>query len=343
MEHLAVSPALCLTLESFSAGHKGWWAANSRIECLKKRNLALGLCRAELISEAVPLETVFFTVLLLGISTPFTENIDDYGKEHLIGARAILSVLLQQEEFKHSPTSRQLLAYYIWWDMACSFSINTRNPQELPPLSTSDVFAVINYQHQPLGSHFAGCMVEVYHLLGLLLRYCMQILRGSVRDLEYEEMLEQALLDWQPTQVRDEDVLFGEAFKMHGLIIFYRICHLRSANVGDGASIKPSLIGEIHEYATKIVSMILPLQIGTPFWNSLIVPLLTAGAELSIDDLALRNNVREAFSSVCFQCRTNTLMRARDLLEEVWVIRDSGGDISYMELMLQKGWNFSLV
>ncbi|KIW16246.1 hypothetical protein PV08_06297 [Exophiala spinifera] len=340
VEHLAISPALRFAIESFSAGHKGLWGPNSRVEFLEKRGLALSLCRAELASKAVPLETVFFTVLLVGVTTPFMGNIDDYGKEHLIGARAITGLLLQQDESERSSKIGQILAYYTWWDMACSFCID---PQELPPLSTSKVLSIIGRETQPLPSRFAGCMVEIYHLLGLLLRYCMHVLRGGVRDAEHEKTLERALSDWNPMRVLDEDVIFAEAFQKHGLIIFHRVCHMRSADFDEGAGPSTALTTQIRQYAITILSTVLNCQIGTPFWNNLTIPLLTAGAELTMDDQALRENVRQALSSVRFQCQTITLMRAQNLLEEIWSVRDRGIKISYLELMLLKGWNFSLV
>lgn len=338
VEHLAISPALCFAVESFSAGHKGNWGADARVAFFEKRSLALGLCRSELTSKTVPLETIFFTVLLIGLPTPFMENIDDYGKEHLIGARAVLNLLLQQDKSAHIPNIEQLLAYYTWWDMACAFSVDS---QELPPLSTSEILSTIARDAEPLASRFAGCMVEMYHVLGLLLRYCGQLLRGGVRDPEHEQTLERALTDWHPTQVREEDVLFAEAFQKHGLIIFYRVCRMRPVDSDNGSN--TVLKTRLHEYATTIVSMVLPHQIGTTFWNGLTLPLLTAGAELTRDDQVLRDTVREGFLSVCSQCRTNTLVRAKDLLEEIWILRDSGIEISYLELMVQKGWSFSLV
>ncbi|KAJ9614729.1 hypothetical protein H2204_014502 [Knufia peltigerae] len=345
IEHLRVSPALCLALESFSLGHRGCWATKSRVEFFEKRSHALSLCREELTSKAVPLETSFYTVMLLGLTTPFMEDIDDYGKEHLIGARTILEILLRQNDSTRDPKIEQLLAYYTWWDMSCSFSVD---PREIPALSTSEVLSVTSRGDAgPVGARFAGCMVEIYHLLGLLLRYCMQVLRGGARDPEHERTLELALTSrYRPDRIRDEDVLFAEAFRNHGLIILYRICRIRRTTDVQGGmpwTDNSSVASRIHGYALKIISLVLPTQIGTPFWNSLAIPLLTAGSELTVDDQVLRNNVREAFSSVLNQCRTNTVARAKDLLEEVWIRRDSGIEISYLELALQKGWNFSLV
>ncbi|KAK5050571.1 hypothetical protein LTR84_003853 [Exophiala bonariae] len=341
IEHLAISPALCFALESFSAGHKGRWALDSRVQFLEKRSLALTLCRSELIARHVPLETTFFTVLLLGISTPFTENVDNYGKEHLIGARAILAILLQQDKVVHSPRIEQLLTYYTWWDMACAFSVD---PLELPALSTVEVLSTVSRASQPTKPRFAGCMVEIYHVLGLLLRYCMQLLRGGVRDLEHELTLEQVLTGWHPNSNREEDILFAEVFRKHGLIILYRVCRMgKFTTDGNGESPDGRSALLVHIYATEIISMVLPHKMGTAFWNSLIPPLLTAGAELTSDDEALRHSVRDAFSSVCSQCQTNTLERAKNLLEEIWLLLDTGIEISYLELMLLKGWNFSLV
>ncbi|KEF62030.1 uncharacterized protein A1O9_00002 [Exophiala aquamarina CBS 119918] len=338
IEHLAISKALCFALESFSAGHKGHWSLSSRVQFLEKRSLALALCRSELIARHVPLETTFFTVLLLGISTPFMENVDNYGKEHLIGARAILAILLQQDKVNHSPRIEQLLTYYTWWDMACAFSID---PLELPPLSTVEVLSTVSRATQRAKPRFAGCMVEMYHVLGLLLRYCMQLLRGGVRDPEHEATLERVLTGWHPNSDRDEDMLFAEVFQKHGLIILYRVCRMGCFTLVENPDGLWALL--VHNYATEIISMVLPHKMGTAFWNSLIPPLLTAGAELTSDDEALRNRVRGAFSSVCSQCQTNTLERAKNLLEEIWLLRDSGIELSYLELMLLKGWNFSLV
>lgn len=361
LEHLAVSPALCFALKAVSAGHKGSYTREAEVEYLENRSMALRLCRAELASNSVPLTTIFFAVLLIGISTPWMGDIDDYGKEHLMGARAILNTLLAREEdgsSAYSPIMEHILAYYAWWDMGCSFSVD---PRELPPLRTLDLLSTTSREPQSLNLRFGGCMIDLYHLLGLLLRYCMEVLRSGHTDPTYEERLERKLLDWHPSRARDEEeALLSGAFQRHGLIIFYRVCRLRRAcvvaaddepwpgqNEGEEEDEEEAeaaaLKAQIYQHATEIVSMILPKEINRPYLNALSIPLLTAGAELTVHDRELRHQVLETFASVYDECRNNTLYRAKGLLEELWILRDGGREISYLELMVQKGWNFTLV
>lgn len=340
MEHLARSPALCCAVQSISAGHKGFFDKDSRIESLVKRSMALNLCREELGTKSIPLTTAFFTVMLLGISTPWLGPMDDYGQEHLMGARAILDEILAQDTSAHDPILEHILTYYTWWDMACSFSVSL---QELPPLKTPDFFSAISDEQGPLKPRFGGRAVEMYYLLALLLRYCMAVLRDGPRDYLYEDWLELELLDWHPSGLNDDEELLAEVFQKHGLIIFYRVCRIRSPEIEEYTELDEPRTAQIHRYAVEIVSKILPKQFGRPFLNTLTVPLLTAGAELTIWDSDLRSQVQQAFQSACAECRNNTLFRAKSLLEEVWSVRDSGVEVGYLELIVQKGWNFTFV
>lgn len=214
IKHIAISPALSFAIQTWTMGYQTGFNRAAEVEFLEKRSRALSLCQSELVSKSTPLTTIFFTVLLLGISAPWMGNADDYGKEHLIGARAILNVLLTQEKSAHNPPAHDplvsaIIAYYLWWDMSCSFCLDS---QELPPLSSLDLSSTTDPGVQPIDSRFGGCMVEIYHILALLLRYCMRVLRGEPRDYLYEERLEGDLLNWHPSRIRDEEVLLAEHF-----------------------------------------------------------------------------------------------------------------------------------
>lgn len=341
MEHLAISPALGYALQSISAGHRTGFARDSKAALLEKRNMALTLCRAELVSKTTPLTTAFFTIMLIGISTPWIEDIDDYGREHLFGARAVLEILIEQERGNRSSILEQILAYYAWWEMSCSFSIG---PQYLPPLNSTSFLSSVKPLLPPLKAPFAGCMVGMYQSLALLLRYCMQVLRSGCRDYSYEDQLERELLDWDPGRADEGEALHAEAFQKHGLIILYRVCRARSHDChGLWLDEDKPVETQIHQCAVDVVSKILSYQIAQPYLHLLATPLLTAAAELQSQDHVLRDQVRQTFVSLGTEIRTNTVFRAKELLEELWALADKGVEITHLELMLKKGWNFSMV
>lgn len=205
-------------------------------------------------------------------------------------------------------------------------------------------------------------------------RYCRRVCDTGIRNVDEENHLENMLLGWKPEGDNEALVTVGEAFKIHGLINL--AISKRDALLTDRSDMDDFLSTQ-HIDPTLLMASILspPPSSGTEFHteedpsvreenirkqaivvvrsltsirdthsctNLQAIPLLTAGSELAAEDHEERELVSQRFRALYSINHIRSNLRALDLLLELWELRDAGTVMSWLDLMLEKGWSIMM-
>ncbi|CAG9993024.1 unnamed protein product [Clonostachys byssicola] len=337
MEHITASESLLHAIQSISAAHRRFFDRDSRVDCLKERDQALQLVQAELGSKKVSLLASFFTIFILGISSPWIdESVQDYGLEHFLGARATLDIILSDPANWTDPTVRVITGYYLFWDMAIAL---LGEPLDLPALDTDDMSAIVESM-QDYCHPIAGRSAKIFYLLGLVGRYVRRVMSDGKRDLFFEMNTEDALLVWEPTEVNTHVRSLCNSFRSQALILLYQV---RSFSPLPLLEHQDHIEGQIHSHALSAVSQLLDTPVTQHCFNIQAIPLTVAASGLKSADSDLRQQVVTRLKAIYSTSRVRTILLATSLLEELWELHDAGVHITYVELMLSKNWKLTLV
>ncbi|CAG9994386.1 unnamed protein product [Clonostachys byssicola] len=354
LEHAKRAPSLIRTLQSVGAAHQQFFDPSKLARCLEERSCALKLVQKELTTrQAEDLFPVFLTVFVLGLSTAWINDPGpEWGYEHLRGARAIINMILHQEE--SSPFCEFMIEAYLYWDMACAFLV----PSHLhEPLNTPEMFAAVSrcaQKYHPIG----GYAIEIFYLLGSLGRYCRMVVDTGIRDLVLEATFEEQLTEWEPNRENIELGWISDAFRYHGLINLHAICyrrpdrHREADQMGYDAitdlfnaeshldstaqSVMPEQSTRI--YALHVVRTLTQIPSSHPCTNIQAIPLLTAGSELTAEDCVERELVRQRFQAMYSLNHLRANLASLHLLEDLWALRDAGQTVTWLDLMLSRSW-----
>ncbi|KAF2653656.1 hypothetical protein K491DRAFT_661532 [Lophiostoma macrostomum CBS 122681] len=337
---LPACPWLASVLQSISAAHENNFDPGKSTACFVERGRALTAFARQLEAPNPPLAPMLLGVFLLGVSSSWIESDpSQYGAEHLTGGRAIFDMLVDAEKSKRDHMDWFAIGTYVYWDMACSLLVDSA---KLKPLNTSKIYAAVSdmrWSYHPM----AGRAIELLYLLSTLGRYCRSFISFGERDLELELTIEEQLVQWlSPTEGEDPELMaLSEAFRDHGLILLYRIC-------GPSPSSTDRLLEEeikehrIVELALKAYDALSRIPSSSTRHIMLPIPLLTVGSELREEDEPKRKEVIERFGVLRSMNRTPVNLWAIEVLEEVWEYRRKGIRASWVEVMLWKGWTFTL-
>lgn len=340
LRYLAASPSLVHAVQSVGAGQETFFDRPSLGTCLEERGRALKLVRQELaISTRPPLPSLL-TVFILGVSTSRLESQPQtYGKKHLNGARAVINLVLSDKGMTDDPLVKFLLGWYIWWDICCSFIADS---DDLPTVDTSKILAIL----QPNSDAFHpmnGFFSELYTHVASASRYCRRVLDHRGRDPAYEVEIETKLLVWKPDDRNPHLARLSIAYRNHALIILYNTCPnpgppMRTITSDDSLEMIEGTEAITRFYAMQSLQNLL----STPMHEACVIfqtmPLLTAAAELKEGDASLRRDAIIRCKGLYSICRIAVMLRCIDLLDELWALRDSGVEITWMELSLTKSW-----
>lgn len=345
LEYLHISPSLMPTILSISAAHERFFKKDCLETCLEERGKALLLLQKELGGRQQPHPITFMTVFMLGISTPWIDpSSSQFGYEHLNGARALIELILNPSTNTDSKFAQLALGTYLYWDMACSFLVDP-NQQSTISSSIPEAVAKIAGDFHPI----MGYSAEIMYTLANLGRYCRSFIDLGIRDKALEEEFETRLLAWRPTTKNTELILLGSSFRNHGLINLYRICgrtgcrieeDLDMGNHSPVDNIETEKV--IRQYALQTVRDL--SLIPTHNWNTNMqaISLLTAGSELTADDHRERDMVVDRFTALYSINRLPGNLMAIDILQDVRQARDFEITISWVHIMLLRGWRLSL-
>ncbi|CAG8888662.1 unnamed protein product [Penicillium egyptiacum] len=344
LAYLDISPSLMPSILSVSAAHEQFFRKECLETCLEERGKALLLLQKELGGKQ-PHPTTFFSVFMLGISTPWIDpSSSQFGYEHLTGGRALIELIINSSTNTDRQFAQLALGTYLYWDMACSFLCE---PSQQSQISSSipEAVAKIAGDFHPI----MGYSAEIMYTLANLGRYCRSFIELGTRDFALEEESEARLLAWQPTTKCTELMLLGNSFRNHGLINLYRICgrtggrteeDLDMGNYPPVQDIETEKI--IRQYALQTVRDL--SQIPTHNWhtNMQAISLLTAGSELTAYDHRERDIVVGRFNALYSINRLPGNLMAIDILQDVWQARDLEIPTSWVHVMLLRGWRLSL-
>ncbi|KAH7011209.1 fungal-specific transcription factor domain-containing protein [Ilyonectria destructans] len=340
LRYLAVSPSLVHAVQSVGAGQETFFNSSSLGPCLEERGRALKLVRQELANNTRPPLPSLLTVFILGVSAPWLESQpQSYGKEHLNGARAVISLALLDKGMAEDPLMKFLLGWYIWWDMCFSFIADS---DDLSTVDTPKIVAILQSNSDAFHP-MNGFSSELYTHVASANRYCRRVLDHRGQDPAYEVEIETKLLAWQPDDRNPHLAHLSMAYRNHALIMLYNTCPdpgslMRIITGDDGLEMIEGTEAIVRFYAMQTLQNLL----STPMHEACVIfqsmPLLTAAAELREGDASLRMDVIIRYKALYSICRIAVMLRCIDILEELWALRDSGVEITCMELSLAKNW-----
>jgi hypothetical protein len=341
---LQQSPSLMHALQSVCVAHEGFFIASETY--LQERGKAIELIRLELMAmQHNKMVAQFLTVYLLGLSSAWLDGYqNDFGREHILGARAIIDMLVAAPVKEEDDFTHFAVGAYLYWDMASSFLFESDQQTLLDTAGLHSAVQILGDKFHPI----VGNSMDLHYLLGNLGRYCRLVLDTNTRDASLEAMLEEQLIAWEPSrEQKDEMKMLNGSYRLHGLISLYRIC-TNSSNEEDALETPVSLHSErssktrLRLYALQILKNALSIPEKSNYTNELAIPLLTAGSELTADDEKERAEVRDRLKAIYSLNRLPSNVMAISLLQELWVLRDAGAEISWQELMLLKGWRLMM-
>ena len=407
LKHFDRCTSLVHALQSVGAAHQHFFDPKKMKRCLEERTLAMELVRKELDAPAKDLSVVFLTVFLLGLlsfwTAPLQQDADALyqAQAHFLGGRALVDDMLALPPAELSQDILFAIGSYLYWDMACSFIIDSDKQK---PLNTEAVFTAVQTLHNTYHP-ILGYSTEITYLLANLGRYCRSVVDTGERDRALEETFAEQLEQWEPNRDTPELSALGDAYRSHGLINLYAICRrpateettaeesecTRNVDSWDldllyapfepdsrywlddlamptvSSQFVQALAGEghdsnsagpdcycdtlesrkdwdnaIHDLALETVSSLMRVPDTHPCINLHGIPLLTAGSELTAEDVEEREFVTKRFRAVYSLNHLPANLAALELLEEIWKQRDAGSVVSWLELMKEKGWQVML-
>ncbi|CAG8888530.1 unnamed protein product [Penicillium egyptiacum] len=341
---LAESPCLLHAVQSVSAGYEVFFQQSSLDLCLRERGLALELLRKDLQEHTAgsPISPAsVLSIFVLGISASWVEaSPHTYGQEHLVAGRVILDKLLKDEKTRLDSITTFLLGWYIHWDMACSLIASVDGLLPLDPTEFSLALQEIHSSFHPMVVFSTG----LFYILSRLGRYCRQVYEHpQQRDEALEIALSEQLISWQPICQEQDHIYMDDSFKYHGLIMLGRVCEqVGKTSIDKTKAPEPAFEvqaeAQLREYTLKCLDAIFGVPLDSACINYQAIPLLTAGAELTDSDMDTRERVIELSKGLFSRNRLQVNIWAIELLEELWVLRDFGIAMSWMELQTLKQW-----
>ncbi|KAH7145516.1 fungal-specific transcription factor domain-containing protein [Dactylonectria estremocensis] len=327
------SSALLHVVQSIAAAHRhGFNICDSNAgECLVERRRTLSAIQQELLQARSQPVSSFLAIFLLGISSPWIEGTT--GLEHLLGARAVIDLILGDPTADPcEPSTQLILGIYIWWEMAASFNLDDSLHN---PLHTDSMYKAVHanrLQYHPL----AGYSLEMFYMVANLNRYCRRVVDGQARDLALEAMLEDWMLRWTPNREDELLYLLSDAYRKHGLIQLHRIC---GPNQKDSERESERLI---QQWAGEAMENLLQIPLTSPYLNFQPIPLLSGASEIPAHNLEQREEVKARFRAIYSLNTLPVMLDAIALLEEVWELRSLGITTPWLVILLERGQVFPL-
>lgn len=339
LEYVPHSSALLHAIQSLSASHEQYFPAHASIIALEERGKALVCLRKEMDqSHHTPQAFLLTTGLLTLAQGADSDATNDYGKQHLFGARTLINGMLQDTSALNEPMVWLCLGMYLYWDMCSAFLVDPGEPHGLYyPFNISIAVHRMGDWHHPM----YGTCTGLLFILANVGRYCRQVLDSQQhRNLTQEVTLEYQLYTWN---TRPPNVGLGhlyEAFRKHGLILY------RAGAQNSSRFTNPDLSqGQgslIQQYAEETVRHLIQIPANSNYLNFQSLPLLAAGSELTGFNHLLRDQVRERLRAIYSLNRLPANLQALRLLEELWDARDNGHPSFWLYHMLQKDWRLLL-
>ncbi|KAI5460625.1 hypothetical protein BGZ63DRAFT_405091 [Mariannaea sp. PMI_226] len=190
VRYLQSSRSLVHTIQSLSIAHENLFNSSGLESYLSQKRPALPYIQQELHHKNQSVDGPLLAALMLGLgSTWIHHETGDYGKEHLLGTRALLDILLAKTDSKRDPFVQQAVAVYLGWDQATAFLPHSDHQA---PLYSADLWRCAPSITLRLDT------TDVLYTLGNLGRYCRADIDTGVHDDVVEEALEEQLSIYEP-------------------------------------------------------------------------------------------------------------------------------------------------
>ncbi|KAK4893103.1 hypothetical protein LTR27_008443 [Elasticomyces elasticus] len=343
--HFDQSPSLLQAVKCISVGHSTYFKNTTRSKFLTRQGQALSCLQQELQTcQSIPTSSLL-TMYILGMAAACIHRDDmlEFGQAHLLGARVVLADILTRPDATEQPFHRFLIGLYVYWEMACSFLWDPGEQADLLLGPLGAAVQAIKQDHHPL----AGCSLEIIYWLMTLGRHCRRVISSGARDSILEASLERKLLHCNKEGDSQSSLsLLGESFRLMGLILLYRVCGVQpltrsvAARELDMDTVDDEAATElaIRRCAMQTVGCLDGTTTNCHYLNVHPLPLLTAGAELTSDDVEDRENVVKRFMAIYSMNRMPVHLQTIQLLRTVWEAHDRGSKLSWIEIMLHKKW-----
>ncbi|CAI7564679.1 unnamed protein product [Penicillium bialowiezense] len=216
-----------------------------------------------------------------------------------------------------TPLIHYIVGKYVYWDMACSFLVDSS--EQLPVENTSvDSFIL---QTKDMFHPTMGYSIDSFYLLASIGRYFRRIVDTGERDFPMEAILEERLLEGVAVSQKDEEIHWlSDGFRKIGLITLYRIKKRYPLGFVEDDDTEELIL----DYVRLTIDELSCTPITSSYLNLQSLQLLMAGAELTADDEDFRNEVRLRFKALFSLNRLRINIWVLELLEELWVLADNG-------------------
>ena len=332
---LGTSQALVHSVQSISIGHEKFYDASAIAESLQERCRAMTAVQKELKeADHATLRGALLSVLLLGLSTAWLlyHTQDEFGEEHLHGARSILDILLTKAGATEDPIVRAGVAIYLYWDQSTAFLPQFHKHVLFNNTNLWQCVKSMRCDYDPV----VGYSIEVLYILADLGHYCRNVIVGTPHDNLAEMIFEEQLLGLEFLNTDPTTHLVDEAFRKHGLIMLYRtmLTNRSSETVMDIEDGSFGREASIQQFAREILQMLEAIPESSRYHPLLAQPLFTAATEVS--DNTSRDHVRDRFRKLFAMTRVYAYLQAIEILDELWDLHDEGVHMFWMTHMLRK-------
>ena len=340
VEYVSQSSALLHAIQSLSASHEQYFPTHASIIALEERGKALACLRKEMDQSHHTPQAFLLTIALLTLAQGAGPDANDYGKQHLFAARALINGMLQDTSTLNEPIVWLCLGMYLYWDMCSAFLVDPGEEPHGPyyPFNISIAVHRTGDWHHPM----YGTCTGLLFILANVGRYCRQVLDSPQHhSLAREAALEHQLHTWKTCPPNAGLGHLYEAFRKHGLILLYR-ASAQSTNCFTNPDLYQGQESSIQQYAEETVRHLIQIPANSNYLNFQSLPLLAAGSELTELNQLLRDQVRERLRAIYSLNRLPANLQALRLLEELWDARDNGNPSFWLYHMLQKDWRLLL-
>ncbi|KAJ5198836.1 hypothetical protein N7491_000599 [Penicillium cf. griseofulvum] len=329
VKYLSASSSLVYITQCVSAAHEQHFQPSQMTVSLEEWSKALRSLRQELQSQSVGSPLCFLIILMLGMSSSWiTTQPTDYVRE-LLAAQASVDMTLEHQATMDDDLVHLSMGFYVYWDMACSFCLVVSDHPQDSRTRLAAYVSTARSRFHTITSH----SIDLYFLLGQLGRYYRSITDGMPRDFVRETTFEVELNSYTSAEENPIAYLLAEAFRNHGLLMLYRLCG-RKVHFALEVNTDSEEVGSkcpIRTLALRTLEMLFLTPINSP-----------AGAELESTDTELRERVIEQLQAAySTNCIPSTLW-VIELLQELWNLRDSGVEMTWLDRMLVKQWRLRI-
>ncbi|EKG21957.1 hypothetical protein MPH_00878 [Macrophomina phaseolina MS6] len=351
--HIRRSRALLHAARSLSIAHIHRFEPDCIKRSMKDYLRALAALRNEFGQEVIEkhrsthdaLHRLLLGALLLAVLHAwYDDSSRDCGLVHLRGAAATLDLLLTSTVYGSWSMIWEdfLIGCVVSLDMLYSFLIPARHPLPHSP-------SLIQHLKQDCwrsGAHMnpiCGLATPLALLVSQAGRYYRSVVDLRRRDPDKERELERSLLQWKPLDADDKPfhVQTADGYRVCGLLMFHQARQVVGARPPPVAhpGLQAAKAHQLILFAMAILRDTLPILPQPNFEAPL---LLIVGSEIEKEDRAGRALIETRFADLIASTYRRGHRIAAKFMRDYWQLRDGGRDVTWLEVLVEKGLSLNL-